>query len=353
MKLWKHYLALAAFMLVAAGPCLGASMGLFGFLRTLGIDMKNVALLTDAPFNGGDDAHGEALNTEQYKTLLNDVYHFNRFSGEELAEMEGNFFITGVRALPGGNTLVVLLVEFGDGSDNNIAVFDRQGRLTDYLDANTWASMDNTEANEDYTAGTAYSTTGMMQFDSDSEFHVTKCLNLVDWVNRGQWKLETVATHWTIERTFHYSVDKAGHLTLQRIDSATDDHADPRMVQEQDIRALQFYPRSQESRLDILNTKATDPDVKRAMDNPDVSVGFQIEQVMYIYYRQNPQQVLNWMASHRGRGNSLLTVFERLFSNNWVRKEELIDEMQRMTDPSARSYMERITAQWGPADAVG
>ena len=124
-------------------------------------------------------------------------------------------------------------------------------------------------------------------------------------------------------------------------------------MQEQDIRALQFYPRSQESRLDILNTKATDPDVKRAMDNPDVSVGFQIEQVMYIYYRQNPQQVLNWMASHRGRENSLLTVFERLFSNSWVRKEELIDEMQRMTDPSARSYMERITAQWGPADAVG
>ena len=59
------------------------------------------------------------------------------------------------------------------------------------------------------------------------------------------------------------------------------------------------------------------------------------------------------MASHRGRENSLLTVFERLFSNSWVRKEELIDEMQRMTDPSARSYMERITAQWGPADAVG
>ena len=105
MKLWKHYLALAAFMLVAAGPCLGASMGLFGFLRTLGIDMKNVALLTDAPFNGGDDAHGEALNTEQYKTLLNDVYHFDRFSGEELAEMEGNFFITGVRALPASSSL--------------------------------------------------------------------------------------------------------------------------------------------------------------------------------------------------------------------------------------------------------
>ncbi|MBR1551660.1 MAG: hypothetical protein IJ632_04995 [Muribaculaceae bacterium] len=353
MKLWKHYLVLAAMVLVASGACHAATSGDFAFLRALGVDMNRVAVLTDAPFNGGDDAHGASLTTEQYIPLLNDVYRFKQFSREELEEMEGNFFITGVRALPGGNTLVVVLVELGDCADNDIAVFDRQGHLIDYLDGDTWASMDNTDANEDYTAGTAYNTTGMMQFDSDTEFHITKRLALVDWVNRGEWKREAVATHWTIEKTYHYRVDTAGHLSLQRIDSATDGSAEPRLVQEQDIRMLQFYPRSQDSRLDFMNTKAMDHDVKRLMADPDATAGFLMEQVMYIYYRQNPQQVLNWMASHRGRDNCLLTVFERLFSNSWVRKEELIDEMQRMTDPSARSYMERITGQWGPADAVG
>ena len=36
-----------------------------------------------------------------------------------------------------------------------------------------------------------------------------------------------------------------------------------------------------------------------------------------------------------------------------IPKEVLVKDIESMQDPEARSYIERLTAQWGPRDAVG
>ena len=59
-------------------------------------------------------------------------------------------------------------------------------------------------------------------------------------------------------------------------------------------------------------------------------------------YKMNPQRFLNWMAVHRGADNRLLKHFKLLVDD----RPQLIDEIGRLDDATARQWLTGIVASW-------
>ncbi|MBR3100775.1 MAG: hypothetical protein IKH19_03360 [Muribaculaceae bacterium] len=322
----------------------------FQFLKQLGMDPSKVKVLQKGEtFNGGNDAEALGLTDAQRRALLNDVYHFDL---QKEDEMETNFFVTAVAPLAGNHTLVVFLEEFGDGSSQALAVYDAQGHLTDYVDAGTWASVDLVNANEEYTEGTGYELTGDITMDGPNGFVVNRQMAFVDWKSNEETYMQPVKKHWAIKHRLNFACDNQGHLKLTLKGPEVEGKPEANEQFYQDLRMVSQYPMSDASRLDLLNKRCSEPNVVRDMAESGLADNI-MKMALWSYYHSNPQQLLSWMAAHRGGDNKLRALFEELFAAGWADKYQLVKFMEQMPDAAARKYMEDLTAQWGPRDAVG
>ena len=103
----------------------------FSFLKKLGIDPADSLLIADEI----DAERGQmallALDDNQRRALLKGIADDDEIDF-------GVFSIAGIRALPGGFTLVAYHIELGDGSGGMVAVYDRDGKVTDMALTGAW-----------------------------------------------------------------------------------------------------------------------------------------------------------------------------------------------------------------------
>jgi hypothetical protein len=200
----------------------------------------------------------------------------------------------------------------------------------------------------------------LLKFVAPGEFVIVRDQGLYSGIiDTTQFESTKTGCKWKIVNELHYRVDAQGHIMLERTVCNKSQNVPATSAFTDKVDEAIYLPRSsgQES-LDRLNRLATSSGMVRfeSLDNAtDAFNGiYDLALALSDRYQYDPQLVLSWMASHRGPGGSRLTrVFEFVFAYSMLPKEVLVKDIESMQDPEARRYIERLTAQWGPRDAVG
>ena len=326
----------------------------FNFLKKLGIDPTDSLLMEERLETAPDKMVMLGLEENQRKALLGDV-----FEGEEADY--GGFYIVGVRALPNDYTLVVYHIEFGDGSDGLVGIYDRNGKLSDCCQTGPWDFKMPETMNDDYTAGVMREEHNVLDMLSKNSFKVTNSVSTYDFVagsadrdELGMNNFKKVKDLMSIAKEFNYSIDKNGRIKMEA----------PKMLDKKGVTANDLLldeidglfkaPKYDASILDKVNAIAAKPEVKASMGSEDDEFGYRLQSIVNRVFAMNPQGLLKWIASHRDlTKNQVVTIFESLFSEGAVDKYRLYQQIQKMPAGADKDYLEKLTGQWGPADAVG
>ncbi len=319
----------------------------FAFLTKLGINMDSVNVF-DKKLVEDTVTPTMALDEKQRVALLNQVHRFDVYP-----EVEGLCFILGVKAVGHGHTLVVYLTEYGDGSEESMAIYDSEGKLTDFIQTGPWDAMAPQEANDDYTAGTALKWKAECEFTSADEFVLNSSYADVAWKMGADDKgepgpIEVTDSKWEILKKYRYKIDEAGHFVFLGRDEQRKGPVDAEDVILDDIEDVAMLPVSSEARLDSINSKCV-----RYAKQPGDMVKFSLSSIMWRIYNSNPQQVLNYIAAHRDAPTEVQKLMESIVSDGNMDKAILVGDIKKMADAGARAYLEQLTAQWGVAGAKG
>ena len=322
----------------------------FSFLARAGVDTTQLFVMPIAPIENMRSILDTMiyLNEDQQKNLLNGALHYD----VGVSEHEGYFSLLGVRPLPGGYTLVVYNDSFGDIGLEHIAVYDGNGKMTDYLYAGEWFAWG--KPDEDHTGKMHYQQ-GKMQITGTNSFEVTNTLSYIGYEEVDYVCQPRGEAFWQVTTRYQYTVDDVGHILYVDTKSQTKGQgAQEPSVMQSDFENIQRQPMSDVTRIDRLNDLAVRDDVLADLkEGENGRAEYLIITQLGDFYEKLQQQLLSWMAAHDGPSNHLLPYFEQMFREDLVKKSGLVKHIGMMPDAKARAKMERLTAQWGPEDAEG
>ncbi|MBO7610243.1 MAG: hypothetical protein J6S96_08600 [Muribaculaceae bacterium] len=323
----------------------------FKFLKELGIDVNSIVKLDKEVILDYDKYPPFIMSDAQQKVLLEEVGDLYRMD----EDIEGNFSILGIRALPNGQTLILYNVEFGDGASKVFAIYDKDGKTTDYMDTGYWNDTHPDESNDDYTHGTAYGDETTCSFDSPSTMKLARKYKFFEWTNNKEtYEQKVVKEFWSIDKQYDYSITNEGIFQLDNITSKNVGPVDAKIATLEEISDLNFVPSTDRSLFDRVNQLALRDDIRKEIPNENCQISYRMMGVVQDLFHSQPQRLLQWISTHRDLNKNALTgVFEACFSTGLLPKEDLIEEIDKMPQGDARRYIEELTAQWGPADAVG
>ena len=349
---------LLAIMLAACGTSTAsensssaaARNGDFAFLKKLGFNLNEIPRFDSEVVIDYEKNPFVAMTNAQQEALLDVVGEPFR-AGEDI---EGVFSIIGIRALPNDHTLILYNVEFGDGASKVFAIYDRDGKTIDYIDSGYWGEMHPIETNENYTEGVSYGDDTKCIFDSPSTMVLKRKFNKVQWANKNG-DINIIKEFWCIDKNYNYTITDKGILKLNNIEVKKQGPVEEHQALMEEISDLTYLSyRSDEPIFDRLNALAMRPEIKRYLANSDDDISYRLQGVVQGLYSSKPQQLLQWMSQHRDLSKNAVTgLLEQCFSSGWIAKETLIELIEQMPNGDAKQYIEELTAQWGPADAVG
>ena len=315
------------------------------FLKKLGVDLGQVTWLTDKPFSPFDKENEEkvfSFSGTQQKALLEGALHYDL--GED--NKEGSYCLTAVRQLPGDYTLAVLHVAFGDVGDDQLAVYDSEGRMTDFVQAGSW--FPSKVRDQDATGQPVdmmTMTQGHVRMTGDSDFEVVTTRSYLP-CKEVDYELQPAGdAEWTEERCIQYSVDDVGHILYVDTKVRSTGSPTPLPQLQTDFGTLYCQPMSDLTRFDRLNDLVARADVVSDMAQ-DGQSSHSAMRLMSEFYEKTPQELLTWMAANKGSRNHLLPFFKNLFDDGWVSTEVLAKNIGMMKDAAARKYVEHLTAPW-------
>lgn len=328
----------------------------FTFLKKLGIDPTDSLLMGTRLETADDKIVMLGLEANQREALLSNV-----FEGEEAEYDFGGFYIVGVRALPNDYTLVVYHIEFGDGSDGLVGIYDRNGKMTDCFQTGPWDFKMPDTMNEDYTAGVMNEEHNVLEMVSKYSFKVTSTNSKYDFVagsadrdEFGMSNFKKVKDLMSITKEYNFSVDKNGRIKMETPKVLDKKGVTAKDMLLDDINGLFKAPKYDATILDQVNVLAAKPEVQASMGSEDDEFGYRLQAVVNRVFAMNPQGLLKWLASHRDlTKNQVVTIFESLFSEGAIEKYRLYQQIQNMPAGADKDYLEKLTGQWGPANAVG
>ena len=333
-----------------AAPELNTSM-----FTKIGINLDSVNVFADKLTVDSMPLDPYSLDDSQSKALLNDVYRFDRYPADEI---EGVNFIVGVKPYGNGCTLVVFLHEFGDGAQESMALYDAEGHMTDYADVGVWEQVRPQEMNEDYTAGTGFHERVHCVAGPDSTFTLERTMKfgnlaLMPDDDGEPSRVECTDSKWEIQKRYTYAVDAAkGHFIFKGVDEKTVGEVPQDDLTLDRIEDLSWLPCSDPARLDRFDELATKLNPDRESMNFDA-----LRSIMWRYYNAKPQQVLAWLYDHRTKYTTVASkvemYLEDLFYTGQMRKEILVEDIRLDADTARRQWLDQLTSQWGPGDAVG
>ena len=321
-----------------------------GFLKKLGVDVSRVQTMGDK-YDSDQEWEPTALTDEQVLTLLPMVASMND------VEVEGGYYVEAARAMPGGHTMLLFAVEYGDSGTELMSIYDKDGNLTDLMQLGNIREFMTIECNDEMTQGKAQVTNTVLEFTSPNEFTIDKTIKVADWKRKpGEEALPSDFTrvHWLVQTLNSYDIDDQGRITLvEEKEVKRQGEMDPDYQRWNAIGNLGHLPASDPNRIERLSEMAEGLYKQLERGEYDEDPSYHIQMVLAEYFDSNPQTLLQWIYNNRGKKTLLVEHFEQIFANGWRNKYTLVKAIEQMRDPDAQRYLNDLTAQWGPSDAVG
>ena len=332
----------------------------FAFLKKLGIDPTDSLLMDERLETAPDKIVMLGLEENQRKALLKGVFEGLEANAENELDY-GAFYIIGVRALPGDYTLVTYHIEFGDGSSGMVGVYDKNGKLTDCVQVGPWQFRMPEMMNEDCTEGEMRDECNVLTFVSQNKFVVNRTLSRYEFKTTTSDRDEFGVTDFkktkdlsSIVKEYAYTIDKNGRIKTDKPKMKEQKGNTPESLLIDEIEDLTMRPKYDENVYDLLNELAMRPLVQQTAGGVDDEFGYRLQGSVARLFELNPQDLLKWIAKHRDlKKNQVVTLFESLFSDGVINKYTLYQQIQKMPAGADKDYLEKLTGQWGPADAVG
>ncbi|MBQ7691882.1 MAG: hypothetical protein IJT30_11930 [Muribaculaceae bacterium] len=323
----------------------------YTFLTQLGVDVHKIPTLgSKVEFAYGDEL--VALTNDQTRALLNDIYHFDTPNNDD-GDMEGMFYIAGAHPVAGDRMLLLFHIEYGDGSGREMAIYDHNGRLTDFLDTGSWNSCQPNESNDDFTRGTAYHELASCEFNAQKpEFTLRRDFALSDFFITDDGTIAFDNIHWELLKDYSYTITDDGKFRQQNVHIEQKGPVNALALMLDAISDLNYLPASDPSRLDQLAALMQRADVRSDLANPDGMATYRLQGVMQGTFEQNGTAVLHWLAGHRS-STQVIELLKSVFASGWIPKYRMTQELQKLPAGEERTWLERLTAQWGPDGAVG
>ena len=321
-----------------------------GFLKKLGVDVSQLQTMGDK-YDSDQQWEPTVLTDEQVFSLLPMVKNMND------GEIEGGYYLEAAKAMPEGHTMLIFAVEYGDSGAELMGIYDRDGNLTDLMQLGDIREFSTQQCNDEMTQGTAQVTHTIFTFASPAEFTIDKTVKVVDWKRApGDEALPSNFTkvHWLMQTLDSYEVDDQGRITLvDEKEVKRQGEIDPDVERWSGIARLGQLPASDPNRIERLNDKANELYEQLGRGDYDADPSYHIQMVLAEYFDSNPQTLLQWIYNYRGKKTLLVEHFEQIFANGWRNKFTLVKAIEQMRNPDAQQYLNDLTAQWGPSDAVG
>lgn len=334
-----------------AAPAAALAKADLGFVKKMGVDVSKLGTVSDnCDFNAIQEY--VPLEDAQVFKLLPMVQNLNE------GEVEGGYYLEGMRALPGGYTMLLYGVEYGDSGTNLMGIYDKDGNLTDFMQLGNCNEFMTIECNDEMTQGKAQVVNTIMKFSSPNEFSIDKTIKVADWKrpNGDDEALPSNFTkvYWLVQTLNKYDIDGQGRIKLvEEKEVKRQGNMDPDYQRWNAIGKLGHLPASDPNRIDRLNKMANDLCEQLGRGEYDEDPSYHIQQVVAEYFDSNPQTLLQWIYNNRNKKNLIVEHFEQIFANGWRNKYTLVKAIEQMGNKDAQKYLENLTAQWGPSDAVG
>lgn len=375
MKLLLHA---ALLLLIAATPLHVGAQNLgkqFPFLKKMGIRLTPHHVLgahIECPYfddNLKEDELPISLENKQREALLRGV--LPTYEDEidrktvEIVGMDMGIWLAGVKALPGGNTLVLFTYEYGDGGASAIGIYNAKGVRTDYLGMGPNEGTEYYDIDEEHTHIRTHHRTVLdftgersmaLSYKMMRERTFTTADGTINEYGVANYKETGKQVDWTMSERYDYDINDAGHIVLRALPKPQcDGPVDANILLRDPINALYYYAASDAQRLERFNELAGRPEYNVEPEDKDFlnEWHYHLRDAMSDFYTSNAVQVLQFVATHRTSDNYVREYLYELVAESLLDKADLIDDINRVPDAAQRDYLHTLTAQWGPKDAVG
>ncbi|MBR5101921.1 MAG: hypothetical protein IK092_02210 [Muribaculaceae bacterium] len=308
-----------------------------GFLEKVGVDVSKVGDICDIK----DYAD---LNEEQVIKLLPMLSRMNQ------DELIRDYYIKGARALSGGLTMLLYSAETGDDSTTELlAIYDKDGNLTDYMQLDDWDQFEPFDFDDEFTKGKAHVTDTKIIFTSPSEFTLDETVKESSWERKDDDTpiLRCLTDQkWLVETVKRYSVDKEGHMALveDKVVKSEGD-VDPDFKNDP-IWKLYKLPAFDPSRIDLFNNLANDYIKKEGRQAFDDDNNYVTEVIVGECFAGNPEALLNWIYKNRDKKTVVADYLKRLFTSGTLDKSVIDQEIGKLADKNVKNYLKALTANW-------
>lgn len=316
------------------------------FLKKLGIDVTGIQLISDKGEMGYDYIDLEA---EQVLQLLPIPPETN------VEELGGTVWISGVRPLPTGHTMIIFSEIAGeDAATEMMGIYDKQGRITDFMQLGDMNQVLLIEADEDYKQGRATMSFTTLTFSSPSEFTLDTTEKEGNWRNddpESGIPRDLISHDWLRQTVKRYSIDDNGRLTLvQEKEVKREGTIDPDYEQSNAFLKLTTMPMSDITCIDRLNDHANALVDKLGREAYDDEMPYAVQAVLAQYFDCTPDAVLMWIYDHRNSDNLMVHHLQQIFVEGRRDTRTLRRAIAQLPGKQAQTYLSRLTASWRPAE---
>lgn len=316
------------------------------FLTAMGLDVSNLTIINDVWESSFDFID---LNEEQALKLLPMAQFL--YGGEVY---DGRYYIAAAKALPDGYTMLLYGWETGDDASlQMMAIYDKDGNITDFMQLGNMGQFIDIEQNDEYTQGRAQMTNVDMKFTAPAVFTLDKTVKEADWKrpNNDDGTREATKVYWLVQTLRTYSIDGQGHITLngskqlKREGNVNNDYD-----QLTEIEDLDQLPMSDVKRIDQLDALASK--LKRTLGDEEYtdSRGYLIIEVVNNFFATDHDALFQWIYKNRDRSNMIVNHLRESITNSYLSKSDLDKAIDQMTDKATQQYIKELTAQWRPIE---
>lgn len=309
------------------------------FLKNMGVDAEKIHDINDK----NENFDVADLNEDQIRKLLPmTAYNADEFNHDH--------YIKGAKALAGGFTMLLYGIETGDDSSTELlAIYDKDGKLTDYMQLGDYDAFIIGETDDGYTKGTAEAVDTKITFPSGSEFTIDRTEKEGSWVrDEEDGYSELTDLKWLVQTVKRYTVDDKGHMTLveqkevKREGNVSADY-DPTFDD------LYMLPMTTPDRIDRLNKAINEKVKNQGREAYLEDMPYYVSMVLSEYYAADPEGLLMWIYKNRETPNMIVEHLKQNFTSGWLDKSVLNQVIEEMEDTPAQDYIYDFTRDWKPS----
>ena len=316
-----------------------------GFLTAMGLDVSNLNIINDVWEFTVDMID---LNKDQALKLLPMAQFL--FDGDIY---DGRYYITAAKALPDGYTMLLYGWETGDDASlEMMAIYDKDGYITDFMQLGNMGEFSDIEQNDEYTQGRAQMTDIDLKFTAPGVFTLDKTDKEADWQrdpNDENGERQATKVYWLVQTMETYSVDGSGHIALDsRKEVKSEGTPNEEYESSTAINDLARLPMSDATRIDKLNELAGKMKQTLGEQKYADGAGYNVMSAIGEIFASNPDAFFQWIYKNRDSNGLIVEHLQKSITYSYLSKTVLDEAISQMTDKAAQKYIKDLTAGWQP-----